>query len=800
MKKLVAFLTAAIMIAAMALPAMAADDMPSTQEGEQYSYNDWNGTIAGGKAVLKKYLVTDQGTEIPGMKFAYEVTSVGIGAYEGNLELAANGDITSPDPYLRTVNVYKGLEPDKVVVDPVEFNSQSPVVNKGANTDEGQNYLGTNQRYSEKDIEVNFSAVTFEEPGIYRYFLKEEVASDSDTPVGLIGMDVAIKNLDNKYWRTIDVYVENGDDNILTVKSYVVYEGKLESTHAPREQIEYVYDKTRDFDPTINEAKVGEKAISDGIWYFPYSAASAAYNNGAGDGTPTGEYWKYEYKPADGGWVETHYMDDGTFVESNNTEHLMEAYAWGTVMQPTTAKEAIAMGAQKEDLIAQTWKYNSQLDPALSVEATWDSDRQQWHVTGGATETYKSLDEAYENFEEGEINKRNAFDVVAYQNDNEGYTYKNGSGEIILHKAGLPESDYHYNTSQYGFNDYKNIRNNKKVVMSDIVKYSWKWLVTDGNIPEKNYTATWDDQNKVWNVDVWVDLYQDYEKNGVIYLPEDATPENTTFNLPLVKYEYAFETEAKAQADKNMGYEHYAEQQTPNGVEPDNENHPKNGTYVNKYESVNLTVGKNVTGNQGSRDKYFKFTITLSKPNAADLYLTADKTNMDIAPEWNDVTNATYEAMGMNETVMKEANSRDDNLSQPGHQYKFQAGTDADAPATINIDVYLQSGESFTLQGVPANTTYTVSEAEWNKDGYTSTATVEKASNNEWKGGIEPYNNNESETIAAGDHTVIFTNDKSGVIPTGVAIGIGAGAVLLGIVVVYIIIRRRTRYAYEDEE
>lgn len=70
--------------------------------------------------------------------------------------------------------------------------------------------LSDNQKYAVKEMTIDFSNVAFEDPGIYRYIIKESGTNDGVTN-------------DETTTRTLDVYVISDKDNNLTIDGYVLY-------------------------------------------------------------------------------------------------------------------------------------------------------------------------------------------------------------------------------------------------------------------------------------------------------------------------------------------------------------------------------------------------------------------------------------------------------------------------------------------------------------------------------------------------------------------------------------------------
>ena len=182
----------------------------------------------------------------------------------------------------------------------------------------------------------------------------------------------------------------------------------------------------------------------------------------------------------------------------------------------------------------------------------------------------------------------------------------------------------------------------------------------------------------------------------------------------------------------------------------------KSSQFVNYFDTYTITFGKEVTGNQGSKDKYFKFSLELTSPVAGTF--NVDTTHADTNIPTNDATN--YSGVSNVPTI----------------------AVTKDTPVTT--DFYLQDGQYITIAGIPAGTKYTLSE---DAEDYTSTdgITADNSTLN-WDGtaGNDALTDPTSNTtgIAANIHTG-FTNDKQGIIPTGVILKI-APVVGIGFVVV----------------
>lgn len=195
----------------------------------------------------------------------------------------------------------------------------------------------------------------------------------------------------------------------------------------------------------------------------------------------------------------------------------------------------------------------------------------------------------------------------------------------------------------------------------------------------------------------------------------------------------------------------------------------KSQGFTNSYDTSDLTLRKQVTGNQASRDKYFEFTLNIAaaQPN----------TKYDVVIDDADATSKTNAA-----TI--EANAGKTNVTS--------ITTDDAGKATQKF--YLQHGQQVTVQGLAKDTTYAVTE---NTEDYKSTANTAAAPVVDTKADTEaaPVDG----TIASTDLTTGFLNTRDGVIPTGVIMAVAPFAVVTilgGAGVVTMVMKRNNK---EDE-
>ena len=168
--------------------------------------------------------------------------------------------------------------------------------------------------------------------------------------------------------------------------------------------------------------------------------------------------------------------------------------------------------------------------------------------------------------------------------------------------------------------------------------------------------------------------------------------------------------------------------------------------FINRYQTADLSLTKQVAGSQASRDKYFKYTLNITNAGAGSKIAVDMTSNAETGPVPTSATSYTREVMG-------EANN--------------VAELTCDADGTLTHDFYLKHGQVITLRGLPQGAEYSLSEE--NED-YVSAAlnTVDE----------EHYSAN-SGTIAGDDVALGFRNTRDGIVPTGIALSIMPYALLV---------------------
>lgn len=185
----------------------------------------------------------------------------------------------------------------------------------------------------------------------------------------------------------------------------------------------------------------------------------------------------------------------------------------------------------------------------------------------------------------------------------------------------------------------------------------------------------------------------------------------------------------------------------------------KDDGFTNTYTTYDLTLEKQVTGNQGDRDKYFEFNV--------------------------EITNAVKETV-----YTVDLQNADGTLTVDGTA-KTNPATLTTTDGAVTATYYLKDDQSIVIQGLTAGTKYTIRETAYTGDGYETSYVID--SNTSVEG-----SNTGSQTMGTDNHEVTFTNHKEGTVPTGILletapyIVLGV-VVLVGLAILFMTGRRRVR-------
>ena len=212
---------------------------------------------------------------------------------------------------------------------------------------------------------------------------------------------------------------------------------------------------------------------------------------------------------------------------------------------------------------------------------------------------------------------------------------------------------------------------------------------------------------------------------------------------------------------------------------------------TNWYTTHDLAFSKTVEGNQGSKDKYFKFTIQLTNPagenapvmaaaRANDRFLVSG--SFEQVPEINAATNLDYkdvptEPENNTATVMALANSALINVVVDETTTNTYVTYSQLAAGKV---FYIHSGQNIEIKGIPDGLGYVITEVP---EDYTPSAVVSSATGFDSNGVVSEAKNSVTDTALTADASVTFTNTKDGTIPTGVLTTVTAsvGIVAIGL-------------------
>lgn len=182
----------------------------------------------------------------------------------------------------------------------------------------------------------------------------------------------------------------------------------------------------------------------------------------------------------------------------------------------------------------------------------------------------------------------------------------------------------------------------------------------------------------------------------------------------------------------------------PDALTYDDQNTGK-GDYTDSYpaKTLDLILSKTVTGNQGSRDKYFKFVISLESP---------DKTNNSTHTLSAGIEGTTYDNVVPDTAYMTGTANRTSIELVNG--------------AASNVEIWLKHGQSVKIPNLPFGTKYTIQEDASYSSGYEITdldVTGDASGIN-----VSKENGSASDGSLQATTTVAYTNEKNATVPTGI--------------------------------
>lgn len=243
-KKGAALMAALIVTGAVTAPVFAAEGVKYTE-------------LTGGKVAVEKYLIMDEEASVPNVTFKYSIAPGVAQNSDGSTTSQVHAGEAGA-----TIGTAVFAEGDQTFTEaqalPNTLGTQHVADAKDNVT------LDAGQKYARHDVAVDFSAVTFTEPGVYRYIITETA---SDTSLGIVD--------DTDSTRVMDVYVEDDATGKLKISGYVLHNAadnstvKQDGTYSNK--AEGFVNSYVTHDLTIAQKVNGNQASRDE--YFKYSVA-----------------------------------------------------------------------------------------------------------------------------------------------------------------------------------------------------------------------------------------------------------------------------------------------------------------------------------------------------------------------------------------------------------------------------------------------------------------------------------------------------------------------------------------------
>ncbi len=169
--------------------------------------------VGGTRTVFTKYLILRAGTHVPHASFSFSIApGSGRDAGEGSMQVLAgigtpsvSGAVFTPSdtPY------------PQVRQGDIDVGRAASSRRQGLSADSGVEFEpAKGEQYVLQKVTADFSGISFDEPGIYRYILSED-SSSGDAAAGLMH--------DDDTDRLLDVYVTDDGSGTLQVSSYVLH-------------------------------------------------------------------------------------------------------------------------------------------------------------------------------------------------------------------------------------------------------------------------------------------------------------------------------------------------------------------------------------------------------------------------------------------------------------------------------------------------------------------------------------------------------------------------------------------------
>ncbi len=415
----------------------------------------------------------------------------------------------------------------------------------------------------------------------------------------------------------------------------------------------------------------------------------------------------------------------------------------------------------------------SEVNPKLVCDATDDTlavmkglnpDKIRW-ITDDDEEDQAS----------GEIGEQGESGVITYaaidKDDADPDTADGDYITVTTGKAGAEDSDTQYTATKNITLDFTECGFDEPGV--------YRYTITENTDPVQGVIF---DENNTRTLDVYVkDMGTDDDEGNpelgiegfVLYVGTITEgPSNQTENIQNTE-------------DTDVQLEDGTTNKNTNGTEVSGAD--KSVGFVNEYITHELLFSKDVSGNQGSRDKYFKFTLSIENAGAGSLF------DISYADDGDDSTLDGF----ADEEIDANPNSATTVITEAVVQPE-QLETDENG--AVSQVFYLQHGQHIVVRGIPEDASYEIVEDE---EDYTPSVLVigdgvdeGDLDDDEDDVDIEGGETNSVSDSALKDDTVVaYTNDRSGLIPTGVKLPVipivVSGILLAGGIVLLLVKKER---------
>ncbi|MBR4347177.1 MAG: hypothetical protein IKP75_09665 [Oscillospiraceae bacterium] len=203
-----------LLTAAAAALVMAVSPFAGVKTSAAFRYTPVSGT----QTNFNKYLVLDDSAEVPNVKFDFTIAAgTAVASADGTMEVLA-GVMTPTAPTVSSVT----FDPTDLTVSYTDWSDTDKTYHTSDVSAEKMNgtaVLTENRKYAKQTAEVDFSGVTFSEPGIYRYVVSETVPEEANKAKGIgyttdkLIIDVYVTD---KGDATHTLEIANADDYVIS--------------------------------------------------------------------------------------------------------------------------------------------------------------------------------------------------------------------------------------------------------------------------------------------------------------------------------------------------------------------------------------------------------------------------------------------------------------------------------------------------------------------------------------------------------------------------------------------------------